>query len=54
MIQNIAQLSINKERDKLLEILDYGLEQTRSEIVLKSQVKRNGDILTIQDKTFDL
>lgn len=54
MIQNIAQLSINKERTKLLEILDFGLEETRSAKVLESQLKRDGDALLIQDKTFDL
>ena len=54
MIKNIKELSTNPEREKLLQVLDYGLEQTKSDVVLKSQIKRKGDVLTIQEKEFDL
>ncbi len=54
MIKNLKELSITPKRKKLLEILDYGLLQTKSNVVLKSQIKRDGDSLFIQDKLFDL
>ncbi|MBI3671625.1 DUF4147 domain-containing protein [Candidatus Azambacteria bacterium] len=54
MIKNIKELSITPERKILLEILDHGLEQTRSEIVLGAEIKRSGEILTVQKKNFDL
>ncbi len=54
MIKNIKELSTNPEREKLLQVLDYGLEQTKSDVVLRSQIKREGDVLIIQEKEFDL
>ncbi len=54
MIKNLNKLATTKTRKKILAVLDYGFEQTRTSTILKNSVKLNGDILTIQKKTFNL
>jgi len=54
MIKNIAELALTEERKKLLEILDYGLEETRSSVVLNSLMRIEDNKLHVSDKVFDL
>jgi len=54
MIKNLNELTTTKIRKKILEILDYGLEETRTSTILKNSVKLKGGILTVQKKDFDL
>ncbi len=54
MINNLNEIATTKTRKKILEILDYGLEETRTSTILKNSVKLKRGILTIQKKDFDL
>ncbi len=54
IIKNFKQIALSKEREMLLDILDFGLQKTKPEVVLKSQIKRVKDTLYIQDLKIDL
>lgn len=54
MIKNLNKISTTETRKKILEVLDFGLEQTRTSTVLKNSVKLDGDHLTVQGEKFDI
>jgi glycerate-2-kinase len=54
MIKNLNKIANSTQRKKILKILDFGLEQTRTSTILKNSIKLNGDILTVQKKAFNL
>ena len=53
-IQNKNDIAFTPEREKVLEIIQAGMDAIDTELVLRRQVKLDGDTLTIKDKTFDL
>ena len=54
MIKNINELSITEKRKQLLEILDFGLEETKTSHVLGLSLKREGSKFSVQGNEFNL
>lgn len=53
-IKNFESLAVTPLRRTVLEILEKGIESIRTENVILGGVRLDGDILSIQEKTFDL
>lgn len=54
MIKNIDKLAVSEERKKLLEILDYGLEMSKTESIIYKSLRLEGDLLYVNNQPFDL
>src|SRR6266446_3361900 len=54
IIKNFDQLASTPQRKVVLELIESAFESIKPQHVLDHQFSLAGDILTIQDKTFDL
>ena len=54
LIRNYENLAITEERKKLFQLIDFGIEETKPEKLIKKSLKITKERLFIQDKVFDL
>ncbi len=53
-ITNRGQLAVNPSRQKVLDILEAGLNAIDTQSIIEDSVRLQGDTLTIKDQSFDL
>lgn len=54
LVKNYDELAITEERKKLLQIIEFGIEEIKPDKIIKKNLKIENGKLFIQDKNFDL